>query len=185
MIMKFKGLCLVVMLCVAAGFLPSDVRAQNAGTSYVEPSGAMIRDISVVGTERIEPATVLTYLDIRVGDPMNQETLDRALKSLFATGLFADVVLRQKGNTLEVAVVENPVINEIAFEGNDKIDDDELQAEIQLRPRQVFTRAKVQADTNRLYQVYRRNGRFAVNIEPKIIKLDQNQIGRASCRERV
>ncbi|HEY8189649.1 MAG TPA: outer membrane protein assembly factor BamA, partial [Micavibrio sp.] len=164
------------MLCIAAGFSPVDARAQNQGVSYVEPSGTVIRDIAVVGTERIEPATVLTYLDIKTGDPMTQQTLDSALKSLFATGLFADVTLRQKGSTLEVTVAENPVINEIAFEGNDKVDNDELLAEIQLRPRQVFTRTKVQADTNRLYQIYRRNGRFAVNIEPKVIKLDQNRV---------
>ncbi|MBI2234288.1 MAG: outer membrane protein assembly factor BamA [Micavibrio aeruginosavorus] len=175
----FKRLCLAALLFVplAAGtFPPNNALAQVQGSSYVEPSGTMIRDIQVVGTERIEPATVLTYLDIKVGDPMTQETLDSALKSLFGTGLFADVSLRQKGSTLEVTVVENPVINEIAFEGNDKIKDDELLAEIQLRPRQVFTRTKVQTDTTRLYQVYRRNGRFAVNIEPKVIKLDQNRV---------
>ncbi|MDB5491697.1 MAG: outer membrane protein assembly factor YaeT precursor, partial [Micavibrio sp.] len=119
--------------------------AQSEGTSYVQPSGAEIRDIQVVGVERIEPATVLSYLDIKVGDRMTQETLDTAIKSLFNTGLFADVTLRQKGsNTLEVTVVENPVINEIAFEGNDKLKDEELQSEITLRPRQVYTRTKVQ-----------------------------------------
>ncbi len=176
MTMKFKRFCLVAALCILAGFPLAGAHAQNTGISYVEPSGSLIRDIAVVGTERIEPATVLTYLDIKVGDQMTQETLDSALKSLFATGLFADVALRQKGSTLEVSVVENPVINEIAFEGNDKIDDEELLAEVQLHSRQVFTRTKVQADTTRLYQIYRRNGRFAVNIEPKIIKLDQNRV---------
>lgn len=148
----------------------------NEGLSYVQPSGTVIKDIQVVGTERIEPSTVLTYLDVKPGDKMTQDVLDSALKSLFGTGLFADVVLRQKGSTLEVTVTENPVINEIAFEGNDKLENDALLAEIQLRPRQVFTRTKVQGDTNRLYQIYRRNGRFAVTIEPKIIKLDQNRV---------
>jgi len=177
---QIKRLCLVVMLSasvVGSPVFSVDAIAQEApGLSYVQPSGTVIRDVQVVGTERIEPSTVLTYLDVKPGDNMTQDTLDNALKSLFATGLFADVVLRQKGSTLEVSVTENPVINEIAFEGNDKLKDDALQAEIQLRARQVFTRTKVQADTNRLYQVYRRNGRFAVTIEPKIIKLDQNRV---------
>lgn len=174
--LQIKRLCLVVMLSLpVAGFSTLSL-AQSEGSSYVQPSGTVIKDIQVVGTERIEPTTVLTYLDVKAGDKMTQDTLDSALKSLFSTGLFADVVLRQKGSTLEVTVVENPVINEIAFEGNDKLDDDALLAEIQLRPRQVFTRTKVQADTNRLYQVYRRNGRFAVTLEPKIIKLDQNRV---------
>lgn len=135
-----------------------------------------IGEIQIVGVERIEPATVLTYMDVQVGDPMNQATMNRALKSLFGTGLFADVTLRQKGEVLEVTVVENPVISQIAFEGNDKIKDEELLAEIALRPRQVLTRTKVQADVNRLYQVYQRNGRFSASIEPKVIKLDQNRV---------
>lgn len=143
---------------------------------YTEPTGEEISEIKILGSERIEPETIMTYLDVKVGDRMTQETLDRALKSLFGTGLFTDVTLRQKGRTLEVHVVENPVINEIAFEGNDKLDDEALLAEIQLRPRQVFTRNKVQSDLNRLYQLYRRNGRFSANIEPKAIKLDQNRI---------
>lgn len=143
---------------------------------YMAPTGQRINEIRVLGTERIEPSTVLTYMDVRVGDSMTEETLDNALKSLFGTGLFADVTLRQKANVLEVTVLENPVISQIAFEGNDKISDDELLAEIQMRPRQVLTRNKVQADVNRLYQVYQRNGRFSVNIEPKVIKLDQNRV---------
>jgi outer membrane protein insertion porin family len=173
---QIKRLCLVVMLSLPVAGFSAVALAQSEGSSYVQPSGTVIKDIQVVGTERIEPSTVLTYLDVKIGDKMTQDTLDSALKSLFSTGLFADVVLRQKASTLEVTVVENPVINEIAFEGNDKLDDKALLAEIQLRPRQVFTRTKVQADTNRLYQVYRRNGRFAVTLEPKIIKLDQNRV---------
>lgn len=138
--------------------------------------GERISEIQIVGVERIEPATVLTYMDVRVGDPLNQETMNRALKSLFATGLFADVTLRPKGRILEVSVAENPVISQIAFEGNSKIENDELLAEISLRPRQVFTRTKVQADVNRLYQVYQRNGRFSATIDPKVIRLDQNRV---------
>jgi outer membrane protein insertion porin family len=137
---------------------------------------ATIRDIKIVGSQRIEPATVKSYMNVSIGSPMERSTLESALKNLFATGLFADVSMNQQGDTLVVNVVENPVINEIAFEGNDKLKDEDLLAEIQLRPRQVFTRTKVQSDVTRLYQIYRRNGRFSVSIEPKVIKLDQNRV---------
>jgi len=147
-----------------------------AAQGYEVATGQRINEIHVLGVERIEPSTVLTYLDVRVGDSMTDETLDRALKSLFATGLFSDVNLHQRGNVLEVRVSENPIVNEIAFEGNDKLKNEDLLAEIQLRPRQVFTRNKVQADVSRLYQIYRRNGRFAASIEPKAISLDQNRV---------
>lgn len=138
--------------------------------------GAPLREIQVVGAQRVEPATIASYMDIRKGDPLNDESIDRAVKSLYATGLFADVSMSQKGDVLMVHVAENPLINEIAFEGNDRISDETLLAEIQLRPRQVFTRSKVQEDSSRLYDVYQRSGRFAARIEPKIIQLDQNRI---------
>lgn len=165
---------LPLFVCFAI-LTPGYVSTSQAQSNY-SASGQTINEIRVTGTERIEPATVLTYLDIRVGDKMNEDTLDSALKSLFGTGLFADVDLRRRGNVLEVNVVENPVINQIAFEGNERIEDEELLTEIQLRPRQVFTRTKVRNDVNRLYQIYRRNGRFSVSIEPKAIELDQNRV---------
>ncbi len=170
--MTLLRLLTLACLACAAGFLVRPVAAQD----MYGASGQTIAKIAVNGTQRIEPATVLSYIDVHVGDRMDQGTLDRALKSLFSTGLFADVVLKQKGNVLEVNVTENPIINQIAFEGNDKIDDDQLKAEIQMRERQVFTRNKVQADVSRLYQLYQRQGRFSVTIEPKIINLDQNRV---------
>lgn len=134
------------------------------------------REIRVVGSERIEASTVLSYLELKQGDEVTQETLDNSLKSLFATGLFADVQLSEANGVVTVKVVENPLINQIAFEGNDEVKDEELQAEIQLRTRQVFTREKVQADVARLYEIYRRKGQYSASIEPKIIKLDQNRV---------
>ncbi|MCK5284436.1 MAG: outer membrane protein assembly factor BamA [Alphaproteobacteria bacterium] len=144
--------------------------------SSVASAQQLIRQISIEGAERVEAATVVSYLDLRIGDLMTQASFDRALKGLFSTGLFADVSLRQEDTTLVVSVVENPVINQIVFEGNDKLDDAELLSELQLRPRHVFTRTKVQSDVSRLYQVYRRNGRFSVSIEPKVIRLEQNRV---------
>lgn len=146
------------------------------GFSWVAQAQTVIRRIQVEGTQRIEPSTVMSYINFQPGVPVTRADLDNALKSLFATGLFADVALRQSDDTLIVDVVENPIINEIAFEGNDKLDDNELLSEISLRPRQVFTRTKVQSDVTRIFQIYRRNGRFSVNIEPKVIKLDQNRV---------
>ncbi len=73
-------------------------------------------------------------------------------------------------------MVENPVINRIQFEGNSKLTDENLTSEIQLRPRVVFTREKVQSDVSRLLEIYRRSGRFAATVQPKIIQLPQNRV---------
>ena len=138
--------------------------------------GTPIRDIRIEGTQRIEPATVRSYMQLAPGDPFAAELVDRALKNLFATGLFADVTMRRESDDLVVQVVENPIINRLAFEGNEFIDDDALQAEVQLKPRVVYTQTRVQADTKRILDIYRRAGRFAATVEPKIIRLDQNRV---------
>ena len=104
------------------------------------------------------------------------EKVDDSIKSLFATGLFDDVTIQAEGDALVVKVVENPIINRIAFEGNKRLDTAVLEAEIQLRPRVVYTRSRVQNAVNRILELYRRNGRYAAKVEPKIIELDQNRV---------
>jgi len=135
-----------------------------------------VKKIRIEGAERIEPATVMTYLDIQPGDDLTQDKLNQSLKTLFGTGLFADIDFYTQADDLVVQVVENPVINKIAFEGNKQLKNEDLLGEIRLRPRVVFTRTKVQTDVERLLEVYRLSGLFSANIEPKIIKLDQNRV---------
>ncbi len=129
----------------------------------------------VDGAQRIEESTVLSYVRFKAGDSFDQARADRSLKDLFATGYFNDVSLNMDGAILVVKVAENPVINRIAFEGNSEIKSEDLEKEIQLRSRVVYTRSKVQTDVDRLLEVYRRSGRFAAKVEPKLIPLEQNR----------
>ena len=80
------------------------------------------------------------------------------------------------GGRLVVTVVENPVINRVAFEGNNKLKDDQLANEVQSKPRGTLSRPTVQADVQRIVEIYRRNGRFDVRVEPKIIELPNNRV---------
>lgn len=135
-----------------------------------------VQKIEISGAQRVEESTIASYMDLKKGDSVDSITTDRVLKNLFATGLFADVKVTNDNGVVKIEVIENPIVNRVAFEGNEKIEDQELLSEIQLRERQVFTRTKVQSDVSRLYQVYRRQGRFSVDIQPKIIRLDQNRV---------
>jgi outer membrane protein insertion porin family len=146
-----------------------------APTPAVAPGG-IVREVRIEGSQRVEPETIRSYLLIQPGDPFDNERVDRSLKALFATGLFADVAIRREGDGLVVRVVENPIINRIAFEGNRKLSDNQLSAEVQLKPRTVFTRTKVQADVKRVLELYRRNGRFAATVDAKVIQLPQNRV---------
>ena len=135
-----------------------------------------IEAVVVEGNKRIEADTVRSYLLIGPGDPFDPDTVNDSLKALFATGLFADVTIRREGDALVVSVIENPIINRVVFEGNESIEDSELEAEIQLRPRVVYTRPRVQSDLQRLTEIYRRSGRFAATIDPKVVQLPQNRV---------
>ncbi|OUS17936.1 outer membrane protein assembly factor BamA [Rhodospirillales bacterium 47_12_T64] len=139
-------------------------------------SGGTIDNVVVEGTQRIEPESVRSYMEVNPGDTFDPVLLNRSLKSIFATGLFADVSLKRQGGDLIVVVVENPIINRIAFEGNQRLDDEILQTETTLRERVVFTRTKAQADAQRILELYRRSGRFAATVEPKVIQLPQNRV---------
>jgi outer membrane protein insertion porin family len=139
-------------------------------------SAATVREVVIDGAQRIEPETVRSYLLIREGDTFDSLKINRSLKSLFATGLFADVTIRRRGDSLVVNVVENPVINRIAFEGNKHLEDKDLEAEVTLKPRVIYTRSKVQADVRRLLTLYRHDGRFSATVEPKVIQLPQNRV---------
>ena len=150
--------------------------AQNSYVSQAPVPSDLIAEISVEGSQRVDPSTILSYMRLKVGDQYEREKLDESLKSLFSTGYFKDVKFRREGNVLVIEVIENPVINRIAFEGNKRIKDEILQAELKLKPRLVYTLNKVQVDAERIVEVYRRSGRFAAKVEPKLIELDQNRV---------
>jgi outer membrane protein insertion porin family len=145
-------------------------------SAQAQPADGTIAQIAVQGNQRIEPATIRTYIAVQEGDPFDPIVIDRSLKNLFATGLFADVSIGRQGEIMIIRVVENPIINRITFEGNDRLENDKLEPEVQLRPRVVYTRTKVQQDVERILDVYRRSGRFAVTVEPKVIELPQNRV---------
>jgi outer membrane protein insertion porin family len=135
-----------------------------------------IRAIQITGNKRIETESILSHLPVRAGDTIDTEAQNQLLKDLYATGYFADVSLKESGGTLLIHVVENSSINRVVFEGNSKIKDDKLQEEVQLKPREVLSRTKIQAAQARILDLYKRMGRYGATVEPKIIKLNDNRI---------
>jgi outer membrane protein insertion porin family len=139
-------------------------------------SGFTITQIVVIGNRRVEADTIRSYFSWHPGERLDAAKIDAALKALYASGLFEDVHIKREGTRLIVTVVEAPVIDRIAFEGNTKIKDEQLQQEIQSKARGTLSRATVQADVQRIIEVYHRNGRFDVQVVPKIIKRPNNRV---------
>jgi outer membrane protein insertion porin family len=121
---------------------------------------------------------VLTYVGVREGDNYTPADVDAAVKALYTTGLFSDVKTSFDGatGTLTIRVTENPIVNQVVFEGNSKVSDKDLTKEVQIKPRAVFTRSKIQADVQRIIELYRRNGKFAARVDPQIIQRPQNRV---------
>jgi outer membrane protein insertion porin family len=159
------------VLAVAAILMLSTTAHAQRGAA-----GGTIQAIQIDGNVRSEAATIRSYLQLKPGEPFDAAAADRSLKALFATGLFSDVAIHMQGSTLVVKVTENPIINRVAFEGNSKIEDDKLRDEVQSKPRQVFTRARVQSDVERILTIYRRSGRYNASVEPKVIHLEQGRV---------
>ena len=166
----------VLILAASAAPVQAQQRPRAPAAAQPAAAGNIIRAVDVVGNQRIEADTVRSYMLIQPGDAFDADRLDRSLRTLFATGLFRDVRVARVGDRIRVTVEENPIVNRIAFEGNSRVSSDVLQAETTLRPRAVFTPQQAQADRQRLLDLYARRGRFAVQIEPKVIQLDQNRV---------
>lgn len=141
------------------------------------PAGAeILKNVLIEGTRRFEPASIMQNLNIKKGQNLTSYELDNITKTLFETRLFSDVDVRMNNGTLTIKVQENPIVREVYFEGNDKMDDDVLKTEIELKPRTVYTASTAQSDADRLLTLYKRSGRFGASVTPKIIKKDQNRV---------
>ncbi len=136
----------------------------------------VVQRIVVVGNERIEASTIASYIPIQPGEVVDSARIDLALKTLFRTELFADVKIDLQGGDLNVRVVENPIINKVVFEGNSSVKDDKIKEELTIRPRGIFTRAKVQSDVQRIIELYRRSGRISATVTPKVVELPQKRV---------
>ena len=158
---------------------PAPAAAQPAPVPAATPAPVErnVRSILVKGNQRLEAETIRAYANLSPGQTYTAATLDQALKDLYATQLFADVTITgAETGDLVITVRENPVINRIILEGNKRIKDDKVTPEIKLAPRQIFTRAAVRSDVDRILELYRRQGRFAARVDPKIVQLDQNRV---------
>ena len=178
---RARGCASALALVVAAGLggpaLAQDVQLPPAPAVQVSPeqTGVAAR-IMVQGNQRVDQTTILSYLPIQPGDPVDPVLLDVAVRTLYRTNLFADVQIALNGTDLIVQVVENPVINQVVFEGNSAMSEEKLREEVTIRPRGIYTPARVQEDVQSIVELYRLSGRISATVTPKLVELDQNRV---------
>jgi outer membrane protein insertion porin family len=170
--MRVRGGLLAILIMFAG---PA---AATLGSVFLSaPAAAQnVASITVEGNRRVEVETIRSYFKPGPGGRLTQAEIDDGLKALIETGLFQDVRINQAGGRIVVVVVENAVIGRIAFEGNKKVKDEQLSAEIQSKPRGTFSRPMVQSDAQRIAEIYRRSGRYDVHVNPEIIEQPNNRV---------
>lgn len=177
----------VLALAVAAGLAgpalaqeaPAQAAPQAEPQITVAPADdrAQVNRILVRGNQRIDATTVLSYLPIQPGDMIDAVTIDLAVRTLSRTNLFANVQLGlQPNGDLVVEIVENPIINQVTFEGNKAMTEKKLRDEVTIRPRGIYTRARVQEDVGKIVELYRLSGRISATVTPKLVQLEQNRV---------
>jgi outer membrane protein insertion porin family len=169
-VLRGLALCCVVLGGISVG--TGLVGVASSGVAFAQSANS----IDVRGNRRVESQTIRSYFKPAAGGHLTPELENEGLKALIATGLFQDVQIAHAGGRLVVTVIENPVINRVVFEGNKKAKDDQLKAEVQSKPRGTLSRPTVQADVQRIIEIYHRSGRFDVKVDPKIIDLPNNRV---------
>jgi len=174
------GLCVRLVRGLAVSAFVLGGTLVGAGVVTFASTGVAVaqttNSIVVEGNRRVEAATVRSYFHGGANGQLGPIEIDEGLKALYATGLFSDVRTNRVGGKLVVTVVENPVINQVVFEGNKKAKDEQLKVEVQSKPRGTLSKPMVQADVQRIIEIYHRSGRFDVSVEPKIIELPNNRV---------
>lgn len=139
-----------------------------------------VSDIRLEGLERIPDGTLLNYLPIHNGDAVDDDQLAYALKELYKTGFFKDVNLYRDGNVLVVKVLERPAIAEVKFDGNESIEDEQLETilkDIGIIKGRVFDPSALDKIEQGLkQQAYFAQGKYAVRITTKVTELEQNRV---------
>jgi len=170
--MRVRGglLAALIMFAVPVAVTPAAMLVSS-------PAAAQgVSSIQVEGNRRVEVETIRSYFKPGPDGRLDQARIDDGLKALIETGLFQDVRINTAGGRLVVTVVENPVIGRVAFEGNKKVKDEQLSAEIQSKPRGTLSRPMVQSDAQRIAEIYRRSGRYDVRVNPEIIEQPNNRV---------
>jgi outer membrane protein insertion porin family len=170
--MRVRGGLLAALILFA-----TPVAATLAAMLVSSPAAAQtVATIEVQGNRRVEIETIRSYFKPGPGGRLDQGQIDDGLKALIETGLFQDVKINNVGGHLVVTVIENPVIGRVAFEGNKKVKDDQLSAEVQSKPRGTFSRPMVQSDAERIAEIYRHSGRYDVSVKPEVIEQPNNRV---------
>lgn len=164
--MTFKKLLVSAM--VAAAVSPA-----HAQQDFV------VEDIEVKGLQRVALGAALTYIPVRVGDDVSELQIRSAIKSLYASTHFDDIVVQREANTLVFQVSERPTIAEITFEGNNDIKDEQLEQSLQdnnIVVGEPLDRTTIAGIEKGLEDFFHSVGKYNAKVTIDVIELPRNRV---------
>jgi outer membrane protein insertion porin family len=160
-----------VLLALAAVAAAQETAPSQPAQPAPPPVIPAVRDIVVEGNRRIQAPAILNRVQTKIGDPLSPAALRDDVRSIFSLGFFDDVQVRTEefegGVRVIFAVVERPLLREVAFEGNAELSNDELRERAAIRVGVLYNPVEVQKAEEAIRQKYEDEGFFGVQITPR------------------
>ncbi|CAM8641578.1 COG4775 Outer membrane protein/protective antigen OMA87 [Burkholderiales bacterium] len=173
-------------LAIAALFSTPTAQAQVQlpAPSVVAPAaassdGVTLKDVRVEGLSRIEPGTVFSYLPVKVGDRVSQDSIAAAVRALYATGFFKDVQVALEGQVLVVIVEERPAIGALEVSGAKEFDAETLKKALSdsgIAEARIFDRAVLERAEQEIKRQYLGRGKYDVQVQTTTTPLERNRV---------
>ncbi|MEY4591044.1 MAG: hypothetical protein RL497_3120 [Pseudomonadota bacterium] len=138
-----------------------------------------ISDIRVEGLQRVSASPVFAAMPLQVGDTADEDSINTAISSLFATGFFSDIQVLHEGGVLIVTVKERPAISEVKLDGNKAIKTEQLNKVMKdqgIAVGQIFQKDTLDGLAHELERQYVAQGRYGAKVEAKVVEQPNNQI---------
>jgi outer membrane protein insertion porin family len=165
---------------VIAAVLAATVLVAPAAASAQSFQPFVVKDIRVEGLQRTEPGTVFSYLPVKVGETLDEEKAQAALRALYATGFFQDVRLEAENQVLVVFVQERPAIAQIDFSGMKEFESENVRKvlrELGMAEGRIFDRSVLDLAEQELKRQYLSRGLYAADVQTTVTPLERNRVG--------
>ena len=135
--------------------------------------GDVIKKIEITGNERISDSTIEMFSSTSINDDLNSKTLNQIIKNLYDTNFFKDISVNFSNNTLFINVLENPIIQNVTYEGikSNRIKD-EILKDINLRSKSSYNEIILKKDKDIIQKKLKDLGFYFSKID--IFKEDLN-----------
>ncbi len=132
-----------------------------------------IKSINYKGMFHISQSVALRMLEFEVGDDVDEEAVNTAIKNYFKQGYFKDAWADYENGVLTFNFVEKPIISKVSLEGWKENDKDEiLSTVVQIKKGSLYDKQKLEAAKKRIISAISQDAKIdsVVEIEEEVLE---------------